>query len=83
MKFLKLKRVWVGLFCAFIIGLLSSCTGTRTLMMTAPSKPKGAVASPAIVASTIADWEQQKGHIQTAFEREVYGVMPKLFDTEA
>lgn len=50
-------------------------------MMTAPSKPKGAVASPAIVASTIADWEQQKGHIQTAFEREVYGVMPKLFDT--
>ena len=81
MRFLKLKRVWLGLFFLLIIGLLSSCAGTRTLLMTAPSKPKGALATPAIVANSIPDWERQKGSLQTTFEKEVYGVMPKTFDS--
>lgn len=81
MRFLKLKRVWLGLFCLIILGLLSSCAGTRTLMMTAPSTPKGAVAAPAILAKSVEDWEKQKGILQTAFETQVYGVMPKSFET--
>ena len=81
MRFLKLKRVWLGLFCLLIIGLLSSCVGTRTLMMTAPIKPKGDVPTPPITASSLEMWEQQKPHIRTAFEEQVYGVMPKTFET--
>lgn len=81
MRFLKLKRVWLGLFCLLILGLLSSCAGTRTLMMTAPNTPKGALATPAIIANSVADWERHRSSLQTSFEKQVYGVMPKTFDT--
>jgi len=81
MQFFKLKRVWLGLFCLLIVGLLSSCTGTRTLMMTAPNSPKGKVAVPAINAKSVSDWEQQKPHLRRAFEEQVYGIMPKSFET--
>jgi len=50
-------------------------------MMTAPSKPKDVQASPVITASSVAEWEQQKRQIQTAFEHQIYGVMPKTFET--
>ena len=82
MKFLKLKRVWLGLFCLLLIGLLTSCAGTRTLMTTAPSTPKGAIATPALTVVSKTDWENQKSQIQLSLEKEVYGVMPKDFNTE-
>ena len=81
MRFLKLKRVWLGLFCLLIVGLLSSCAGTRTLMMTAPNSPKGKVAAPAITAKSVSKWEQQKPHLRRAFEEQIYGIMPKSFET--
>jgi len=81
MRFLKLKRVWLGLFCLLLIALLSSCAGTRTLMTTAPSTPKGAVARPALMASSKQDWERQKPQVRISLEQEVYGVMPKGFGT--
>ena len=81
MKFLKLKRVWLGLFCLFLIGLLTSCAGTRILMTTAPSTPKGAIATPALTALSKTDWENQKNQIQLSLEKEVYGIMPKDFRT--
>ena len=81
MKFLKLKRVWLGLFCLFLIGLLTSCAGTRILMTTAPSTPKGAIATPALTALSKTDWENQKNQIQLSLEKEIYGIMPKDFGT--
>jgi len=81
MKFLKLKRVWLGLFCLLLIGLLTSCAGTRILMATAPSTPKGAIATPALTALSKTDWENQKSQIQLSLEQEVYGIMPKDFGT--
>jgi len=81
MKFLKLKRVWLGLFCLLLIGLLSSCAGTRTLMMTAPSKAKAKIASPHIAASSTVEWNAQKPILQKAFEAEVYGTLPRNFET--
>lgn len=81
MRFLKLKRVWLALFCLILLALLSSCAGTRTLMTTAPSVPKGGDASPALKISSKLDWEQQKLQIRSSFEQQVYGVMPKDFST--
>ena len=81
MRFLKLKRVWLGLFLTGIFGLLASCTGTRTLMMTAPSTPKGASASPHITATNIADWNTQKVSLRQAFESQIYGEIPDDFET--
>lgn len=82
MKFLKLKRVWLGLFFFLILCLLASCTGTRTLMMTAPPQPKGLAASPTLKAPSVQEWENQKHLIRGAFETQVYGVMPKDFTTK-
>jgi len=79
MRFLKLKRVWLGLFCLILLGLLSSCAGTRTLLTTAPTTPKGTVAKPVLTISSKADWEGQKQQLRERFEQEVYGVMPKDF----
>jgi len=81
MRFLKLKRVWLGLFCLLLIGLLTSCAGTRALMTTAPSTPKGALASPALITSSKSDWELQKPQIQAQLEQQVYGLMPNDFST--
>lgn len=83
MQLLKLKRLWLGLFSLIILGLLSSCAGTRTLMMTAPSAPKGAVATPAITANSVSEWNAQKEGFKTALEQQVYGVMPKAFETRS
>lgn len=77
MKFLKLKRFWLGLFCLLIFGFLPSCAGTRTLLSAAPNAPQGLAAHPALKISSITVWEEQKPSLQTHFEREVYGVMPR------
>ena len=50
-------------------------------MMTAPSHPKGAVARPAISAATLEEWDPQRIDIKRAFEAQLYGVMPKNFET--
>ena len=81
MRFLKLKRFWLGLSLFAIFGLLASCTGTRTLMMTTPSKPKGLTASPIITASSIKAWDAQKAGLKQAFETQIYGKMPDDFET--
>ena len=82
MQFLKLKRVWLALLSLIIIGLLTSCAGTRALMTTAPSTTKGAAASLALKISSKANWERQKPQIKTALEQQVYGIMPKTFSTQ-
>ena len=50
-------------------------------MMIAPNSPKGKVAAPAITAKTVSAWEQQKPQLRRAFEEQVYGIMPKSFET--
>lgn len=81
MKLLKSKIIWLGLFYLFIVLLLSSCTGTRMLMMTAPAKPKGDIATPKIVTQSTTDWESEKLRVRSRFEAEIYGALPKSFDT--
>lgn len=81
MKLLKLKRVWLAIGALLLIASLSSCTGTRTLMMTAPSKPKGLAAFPPITSTSKIEWEREKPLIRQTFEREVYGKLPRNFET--
>ena len=50
-------------------------------MATAPNKPKGLAASPALEISSKINWEQQKEAIQQTLEQEIYGVMPRAFAT--
>ena len=71
------KRIWLSIFLLGFFGLLVSCSGTRVLMQTASSKPKGAPATPPITATSLEDWQAQVPDIQTAFETHVYGPVPK------
>lgn len=64
------------------VALLSSCSGARMIMKTAPSKANGVPASPFIAAKSIEDWDAQKATIRKTFETEIYGIMPDLFGTE-
>ena len=50
--------------------------------MTAPSKPKGPPATPVISAASLDEWKGQRANLHTLFESEIYGVMPKTFDTQ-
>jgi len=52
------------------------------VLQTAPNKPSGSPASPAITALSLSDWTEQKLEIQSAFEREIYGAMPRNFNSE-
>ncbi|WP_051279023.1 glucuronyl esterase domain-containing protein [Hellea balneolensis] len=81
MRFLKMKRVWLAIAAILTFAALSSCAGTRTLMMTAPSKPVGQEATPKIASSTVKDWEKNKPLIRSVFEKEVYGILPNAFNT--
>jgi len=76
-----LKRVWLAIFLIATFGVLASCSGTRVLMQTAPSKPKGAPAHPKITPLSLSEWQEKIPTLQTAFEQEVYGIMPRGFDT--
>ncbi len=75
MRFLKLKRFWLLLFCLIILGLLVSCSGTRTLMMQAPNKPRGEAAEPAISLETV---KQGKADLQT----HIFGPIPTITSAE-
>jgi len=77
----RMKRFWLGIIILASLALLSSCSGARVLMQTAPSKPKGALASPPIIAQSIEDWSAQKADIRAKLEREIYGEMPRNFET--
>lgn len=70
------KRLWAALLGVSIYALLASCSGTRMLMQTAPSQPKGEPARPAITAATINEWETAKPDILKALEDNVYGQIP-------
>jgi len=72
----RMKRFWFGLLCVVVIGLLSSCSGTRVLMQTTPSKPKNIAASPAITTSDLFQWKTEKADIRQILETEVYGKYP-------
>jgi len=50
--------------------------GARTLMMTAPAKPKAAIATPVIIAETLDAWESQRSKVFRTLEREIYGKLP-------
>ena len=76
-----MKRFWLGIIILASLALLSSCSGARVLMQTAPSKPKGTLASPPIIAQSIEDWNAQKADIRARLEREIYGEMPRNFET--
>ena len=78
----RMKRAWLLLIVVASLALLSSCSGARMLMQTAPSKPKGASASPPILAQTVESWEQGKANLNRTFEREVYGIIPTTFSAE-
>jgi len=45
------------------------------------NREQGKVAAPAITAKTVSAWEQQKPQLRRAFEEQVYGIMPKSFET--
>ena len=77
----RMKRFWLGIIILASLALLSSCSGARVLMQTAPSKPKGTLASPPIIAQSIEDWNAQKADIRARLEREIYGEMPRNFET--
>lgn len=77
-----MKRFWLGIITLASLALLSSCSGARIIMQTAPSKPKGAPASPPILAQTVLDWEQGKPNLKRTLEREVYGIIPTTFSAE-
>ena len=71
------KRTWLSVIMVGVFGLLGSCSGTRILIQTAPSKPKSLEAQPFITSTTRAEWEAAIPDIKTAFESEVYGLFPR------
>ena len=81
MKFLKFKRVWLAAALILLFASLASCTGTRTLMMTAPSKPEGLSAAPPLAINSIETWEVEKARLRQAFKAQIYGDIPDNFIT--
>ena len=51
-------------------------------MQTAPNTPKTASATPVITALSLEQWEAQKPSIRQTLEQEIYGVMPRAFETQ-
>lgn len=76
-----MKRFWLCLLTALCLILLTSCSGARMMMQTAPSTAKGASAQPPIATATLEQWTAQKFNIRQTLEHEVYGVMPADFTT--
>lgn len=72
-----MKRFWLGLVLLLIFGGLSSCAGGRSLMQTAPSIPKGKSAAPAILTSSLEDWDAQTQDIKERLQSEIYGALPQ------
>jgi len=76
MKFLKLKRFWAILLIVAAYITLSSCGTSSIILKTAPSRPADRVATPVIVADSLADWTAQKQSFDKALQRDVYGTIP-------
>jgi len=65
-----------------IILSLTSCVGTRTLMMTAPNKPSSRTVRPELPSITIEKWETEKPDIWNTLQTEIYGILPQNKITE-
>jgi len=81
MKFSKLKILLLILFGLIILSL-TSCVGTRTLMMTAPNKPSSRTVRPELPSITIEKWETEKPDIWNTLQTEIYGILPQNKITE-
>lgn len=73
-----MKRFWLALLALLGIGLLSSCSTTQLLLKTAPSSPKGVLATPALPSSSLASWlKTDASGIKTKLETYIYGAFPQ------
>lgn len=73
-----MKRFWLGLVLLLFVVALSSCAGTRTLMMTADnSPPKNRIAEPELRYSSLEDWKADRANIRDQLFTHVYGFPPK------
>ena len=72
------KRSWLAVVLFGFMGFLVSCSGTRTLMQTAPTAPKGPNATPPISISSQENWErEQKPRFLSLLQDHIYGDIPK------
>ncbi len=78
-----MKRFWIALVPILLIGLLASCSTTRVLLQTAPTKPKGMLASPALPLTTLENWQQSEiPRIRALLENTIYGTYPSSLTLE-
>lgn len=67
------KRFWALMAFACFALLFTSCSSTRMIMKTAPSKPEGLEARPTILANSVEEWEAGKPALLKTFADHVYG----------
>ncbi len=70
------KRTWAAVFSLGTLALLASCSSTRMMMQTAPSTPKGDIAQPPIVASSLEQWESRRTKVWSDLQNYIYGPVP-------
>ncbi len=74
----RMKRAWLIFLMLLVYGLLASCTTTRVILKTASTKPKGALASPALAVSTLDNWQTSDApRLKALLETYVYGRFPQ------
>jgi len=78
MKFSKLK-ITLLVLSSLIAVSLTSCVGTRTLMMTAPNKPSTTTALPILPSISLETWESQKAGVWKTLQDDIYGALPQTF----
>jgi (4-O-methyl)-D-glucuronate---lignin esterase len=77
-KLYPMKRFWFAVLPVAFVVLLMSCSSTRTLLQTAPTKPRGLAASPALSATSLAQWQQKDApRIRHELEINLYGRYPE------
>jgi (4-O-methyl)-D-glucuronate---lignin esterase len=77
-KLYPMRRFWFALLPVAFVVLLVSCSSTRTLLQTAPTKPHGMKASPALPATSLAQWQQVDApRIRNELETNLYGHYPE------
>lgn len=75
---LRLKRTWPVLLLLGFGLLLISCSSTRIILQTAPSKPKGAAAHPPLESQSLLIWETQTApSLKQTFQSKIYGNNPE------
>lgn len=72
-SFWRRKRFWAFLVLGVLLLLFASCRSTRMIMKTAPSKPNGPLAHPAINVTSVTEWEAGKPALLKAFADHIYG----------